>query len=640
MTLPLKVLAIHLSVRIFAFVAPVPLIAQEGGIPEPDSLCVKAGVLVILKDSLYITGNDTVIPRDERFVRLRNDPYVRTASFYEALLKRVGDSGIRKELHRLFIRDNNPTAVARKNEIRREDYFKPFEGKVIRSIRATRVPMLDGNVNDTSGTSLDGWNRFINLHPQTPSWVARGKGVIREGQRVLPGALADHERLIRELPNIRDAKLYVSPVDGSDSVDIVVVTQDLFPLRLNIDYRNSDELKVRVNDRNITGTGLETDLEYNSFSSLENGPEWAIRLNQYNLFNRFFDASAGMRWNDSIAESAFSFNRDFRSGALSHIGGVEWVDASRRKSSDTEATQQGDVTDSRRLGLWYGHVFSNASLEWSFIPAFSRNESFQNIGGDWKTGDRTSLYSFTIIRRSYLRSALVRKYGTSEYIPVGFSMNYTAGPVNDGFGKSWYSGAAVEWARYFEDVGYWALSWNGSYYSGVAERSDRLSNYGLDYYTPLLRIGRARCRQFVELRYNSISQPERASLFETTGPWSTANGSVPTGSNLWHGAIRSVFFMPWYVYGFRFSIYGGAEVYRLGNPLQNSASEVAYYPIFQAGLRMQNDFLTYGDYSFQISYAPPTNIDPAYFSLSFRTFFLPLFDGLRVGKPTVGSLPD
>lgn len=176
MTLPLKVLAIHLAVRIFAVVAPVPLIAQEGGIPEPDSLCVKAGVLVILKDSLYITGNDTVIPRDERFVRLRNDPYVRTASFYEALLKRVGDSGIRKELHRLFIRDNNPTAVARKNEIRREDYFKPFEGKVIRSIRATRVPMLDGNVNDTSGTSLDGWNRFINLHPQTPSWVARGKG--------------------------------------------------------------------------------------------------------------------------------------------------------------------------------------------------------------------------------------------------------------------------------------------------------------------------------------------------------------------------------------------------------------------------------------------------------------------------------
>lgn len=598
----------------------------------PDSICVKSGILVVLKDSLYVTVHDTVIPVDSRFVRLRIDPYARTKSFYDSLLVKAQRRGLKKELHRLFIRDNAPTVTARRNETRREDDFKPFAGKVIRRISTSRVPMLDGNVNDTSGSALQGWNRWVNIHPQTPSWVARGKGIIREGELLVPGALADHERLIRELPSIRDARLYVSPVDGSDSVDIVVVTQDVFPIRLNIDYRNPEAMRIRLNDRNITGTGLETGLEYNSLNTRENKPELAFSLNQYNLFNRFFDASAVLRWNDTVSSTSFAINRDFRSGALSYIGGVELAALQAKNRLDDDALQVRQPSDSRRIDIWYGHVFSNASLEWSFIPSLAHGEIVQKAESDWRSGDRSTLYSLTVIRRSYLRSTLVRKYGTSEYIPVGFSMQYTAGPLRDDFGNSWYTGAAVEWARYTDDVGYLALSWKGGYHAANGERVDRTGLFGWNYYTPLLRIGRVRWRQFAEVRYSFVNDPVRTSLFSTSGPWSDSRGAAPSGDNLWHGGFRSVFFMPWYVYGFRFALYGGAEIYRIIHPFNSGTTGV--YPVFQAGVRMQNDFLTYGDYSFQFAYAPATASYPAYWSISFKTFSLPLFDGLKVGKPS------
>lgn len=608
-------------------------LAQSSTIKAPDSICVKDGILVILKDSLYVTSRDTVIPIDSRFIRLRIDPYARTKSFYDSLMVRAGGKGLKRELHRLFIRDNTPTLIARRNENLREVDFKPYEGKVIRRIRSTRVPMLEGNVNDTSGGALQGWNRWINFHPQTPSWVARSKGIIREGDQLVPGALADHERLIRELPNIRDARLYVAPVAGSDSVDIIVVTQDVFPIRLNIDYRNADAMHVRLNDRNITGTGLETGVEYNSLSTSENNPAWAVRFNQYNLFNRFVDASIIRRWSDSIVSTAFTLNRDFQSGALHHIGGIELAADNIKDHVSDELLQVDDRIDRRRMEFWYGHVFSTPALEWNFIPSFAHSETFAKRESDLKSDSRHTLYSFTLIRRSFLRSTLIRKYGTSEYIPVGFSMQYKAGPVNDDFGRAWYTGAAVQWARYTDDVGYWAFSWDGGYHAENGSRVDRTGRFGWDYYTPLLRLGRARWRQFVDIRYAFVNQSQRTALFRASGPWVDAGGSGPSGDNLWHGGFRSVFFMPWYAYGFRFALYGGAELYRIVHPAQNANAEPEIYPVFQAGLRMQNDFLTYGDYSFQFAYAPATANYPAYWSISFKTFSLPLFDGLKVGKP-------
>src|SRR5690606_38966764 len=70
----------------------------------------------------------------------------------------------------------------------------------------------------------------------------------------------DNERIIRELPYIQDARILIKPRDPeSDTVDIVLVTKDVWSISGNVRPNGFNAGRLNIDDKNILGLGHELD---------------------------------------------------------------------------------------------------------------------------------------------------------------------------------------------------------------------------------------------------------------------------------------------------------------------------------------------------------------------------------------------
>ncbi|MBL7922952.1 MAG: hypothetical protein JNL88_02010 [Bacteroidia bacterium] len=618
-------------------VQPARLNAQAWPSEGGDTLRVKSGMLVILPDTFFVTASDTLLVGKGQTIRLREDPMQRSKDFYDSLAVRAGKSRMKRDLHRLFVRDNNPVIITVKNDRPREEYFSRYNGKLVRSIRVLRVPIIDGNVNDTAWPDSTRLGRWMNWHPQTQKRLLKGKGVVEVGAKTSGAALADMERLVRELQTIRDARLYVSAPAGSDSIDLVMVTQDLFPIRLNFDYRTPDNFIFRITDRNLTGSAAELGLAYERRASLSPVNAYTINLQQVNLFNRFITGRLYALGRGSRTEQGVEINREYLSAILSDMGGISFRNITDRVYPDSGLSRYHLY----KSGAWYGHAFT-PSAEWSFIPVFAFDwEEFTEVPASAGPSSYATqqkkivLGGLNLIKRSFLRTALVKVFGTSEYIPVGYKLNLTGGYEKALEFDRFYSAGQFEYATFVHDAGYFSLSALNARFFRAQREEDNLLVLKTGYYSPLLKLGRTRWRQFVDGSYRSIDRPFTTEPFSTGGPWEDSLGVSPAGDRWFKAGFRTVFFMPWYFYGFRFSFYDGIDMNWIRQSEQDK--QYRYFPSFRLGLRIQNDYLTYTAFSFQLAFYPEVKGYEPYLSFSLKTFILPVFDGLRIERPAYHS---
>lgn len=613
---------------------PSMLLAQKRSMVTADTVYVKAGLLVILKDTFFVAASDTILIDQRQSLRLREDPYARSKNFYDSLAVRSGKNRMMRELYKLMIRDKNPVVRTRKNEKPREDYFDIYKGKVIRNITTMRIPILGGDVNDTACSGASDYSWLIDWHPQTKEKLVKGKGLVKPGMQVKKAALADFERLVREMKTIRDAKLYILPVNGTDSIDLLMATQDEFPVRLNMNVLSEEHFIMRVTDKNITGAAVEASITYENNPALIPERAFSLNIRQSNLFNRFFDGQVYAFERDSRKEQGIEINRDFLSEMLPNSGGLYFRNSNDKANRDSA----GSTYHLLNGGTWYGRAISSGGnrvlmptiaveiKDYTRLPASEVYDmySFENV--------KKVLSGLNFFHRSYLRSTLVKAYGTSEYIPVGYKLNITGGyEVSPSFERN-YLAANVEFANYINDVGYLAIRMFNSRFFIKGRESDKIISLHGNYYSPLLKLGRTRWRQFVYSSYKEIQKPFSEDAFTLNGPWEDAGDNKPGGSRFYSVGAKTVVFMPWYVYGFRFSLYDGADFQWLRNA--GTAATINHpFPSYRLGLNLQNDHLTYPSFSFQAEWYPSVNGYETYFSFSFKTFVVPLFNGLQVGRP-------
>ena len=104
-----------------------------------------------------------------------------------------------------------------------------YGGKQIRYIYYNQLKVFGTTIEDTSVVQSK-LIRFANrLHYDTRTWMIKQSLFFREGDTVNAYKLVDNERYLRRLPFIQDARIYViNSYDPSDSIDIVVLTKDVF----------------------------------------------------------------------------------------------------------------------------------------------------------------------------------------------------------------------------------------------------------------------------------------------------------------------------------------------------------------------------------------------------------------------------
>lgn len=140
--------------------------------------------------------------------------------------------------------------------VKSENAFLRYEGKIVRRI-IVRQSGFERSIYDTTRTIKNTVTRIANsLHVNTRRSVIRNNLIFQENSPLNPYLLADNERYLRDLDFILDSKLKVIPIRGNpDSVDVEVITRDVFSLGARGRVSGVDKFSVGIYEGNLLGYG-------------------------------------------------------------------------------------------------------------------------------------------------------------------------------------------------------------------------------------------------------------------------------------------------------------------------------------------------------------------------------------------------
>ncbi|HNA40441.1 MAG TPA: hypothetical protein PLP81_00010 [Saprospiraceae bacterium] len=596
-----------------------------------DTIRVKAGTLVILRDSFFVAASDTLIFSGNEKIRLRKDPYAHTKAFYDSLSSQTERKRLLGKLYAVFVRDNAPVNTTGKNSRTREDELAHANGKFIRSVRTFNVPLLDGNVRDTAWVTRSLLSRLISFHPQTNKSLILTKALPQTGTCTDGESLADAERLVRAMPGIRDAELYVLDTESQDSVDIVIVTQDVFPIRAAIGVKGTEQMTLALADRNINGYALELGAAATYQFNNASVSDYKLSMRKANVLGDYGDFEAEVSRVKQRTEQYLSFDRSYLTEDLPDLGGFKIGNVGDEVTPDTVSSAYQRL----QVGGWYGRVFSRKD-NWNIIPAvsadgfsFAKRPETETV--DFSLRDRLILLgSVNVMRRAFIRTALVTKFGVSEYFPVGLGIQLTAGrEVMRETGRN-YLAAGFTWARFQNDVGFLGLSGTGAAFQHDDDVEDIAMRLRMDYFSPLLKWGRVRFRQFANIRFQSNDRVTYLPAFSIDQVGSDSTGKPPVTHQYVVYSVQTIWHMPWMLYGFRFSFFDSFDCYDM---LLNGHRNIL--PVVGAGIRVQNDYLTYSVLSVQFQWVPESHSVPEMLSIRFTSMLPTVFGGLGIGRPSL-----
>lgn len=288
-----------------------------------------------------------------------------------------------------------------------------------------------------------------------------------------------------------------------------------------------------------------------------------------------------------------------------------------------------------QIGGWYGRVL-NRKNNWNVIPTVSVETYSLTKRPDvevveFSLRDRLIvLGSVNMMRREFIRTALVTKFGVTEYFPVGVGLQLTGGrEVMRETGRN-YIAAGLTWARFQRDVGFLGLSGTGATFFHDDDVEDIALRLRIDYFSPLLKWGRVRFRQFANIRYQLNDRVTYLPAFTIDQVGEDTTGQSPVTQQYVVYGVQTIWHMPWMLFGFRFSFFDSFDCYDM--VLNDTHS---YVPVVGAGIRLQNDYLTYSVLSLQFQWQPRQSEIREFFSLRFTSALPPVFSGLRIGKPSL-----
>ena len=142
--------------------------------------------------------------------------------------------------------------------------FIVYEGKTIRAIKIVRLG-FERNIFDTTVYKNNFGAVLANgFHRKTSPRVVNNNLFFKEGDKVHPYLLADNERHLRDIVYIQDARILIDTISNCfDSVDVVVITKDIFPLGGSFNMSSTTKVAGQIRNENVAGTGSQI-----SFSTL------------------------------------------------------------------------------------------------------------------------------------------------------------------------------------------------------------------------------------------------------------------------------------------------------------------------------------------------------------------------------------
>ncbi len=507
-----------------------------------------------------------------------------------------------------------------------EEAFRDHQGKLIRKIEIEQLDMfsgMPGSSDRPADGALERWAR--RLHRRTRRAIIRQHLLMKEGDPLDPYTLADTERLLRSTAFLQDARIAVLPVPGEEArVDLLVVTRDVWSIGFSLPVDRADELRPRVFERNLLGLGQ--DVEYRLWvatSTLER-TQWEARYRIGNILGTFLGTSLVLGDQEEERWQRVSLGRSPIAPQIRLAGGVTFENISRKDRADEypgryrERFQRIDAHLGYNLAL--GRNEAGGPGRVALFPALrcTWTDMRTRPAVDWPLSlryqDRTLvLGGVQLGRHEYRQTRLVRAYGETEDIAVGYRLGLAAGrELGDAADRSYVAVLAGG----FGDV---ALSWaaGGTVEFGTYRRNsaweDGVLQTHLGGFSGLGTIGRFRLRHFADLLHTAgirrLAKDERLLLDRRTGLRGLRDAQL-AGRQRAVLNLESVAFTPWSPLGFKIATYAFCDIGAVAPDLADFARS-RYYECFGLGVRLRNERLVFDTVDLQIAFmpAPPANSD-------------------------------
>ncbi len=614
-----------------------------------DTLYVKNGNLVLFQDSIFIAKCDTflLLPdsvRIDNVFRLKDYPDLRNQIFYDTLQKLSSKRRLTKELFKIFIPKHRKKKKTKpQNLVSSELKFIKYNGKIIRKIIIKKLNVFGSSVIDTSYNSTSWLGQTANkLHIQSRNFILKDNLLFASGDKFDAFIVSDNERIIRELPYIKDARICVKPLENtSDSVDICLITKDIWSIGVSASIRSIERYKFGIYDENFMGVGrkLQNNILINTKSDKTLGYKGYFKA--HNIGGSFIAGELSYINLEDKEYKEIAISRRFISPEIRNAGGAKYavIDEIERVNYQDTLIRNEEIGETLQ-DFWLARSFPLSKGRTNIVASvrYSRKKFNKRPPVDSKTfqkfyNSNMFLASFSLNREKFYNTNMIYSFGKREDIPYGFKTELLAGCEKNDYTRRFYTGVRFSIGQIIRSTGFVFAGVEFGSFIRHEKLEQGVFDFSLRYFSEMIEYKRFRFRQFLTLHYTRGFKK----LSSDSLSFNNKKGIRGLSDPLLHGDRRLVLkaetlcFLPADFYGFKFALYGFADIGFIRR------KEIAFrknvFSGFGLGIRIRNENLVFKTLQLRLAYYPrmPNNSSPFSYYVATTSRFKS--KGFSSGKP-------
>jgi hypothetical protein len=563
--------------------------------------------------------------------------------------RKILDNRLSKEVIKTISRKSSPDSAI---NVKSEAPFLPYEGKIIRHIVINHIGF--------ERTMYDSSRRFRNqitkiadaLHYTTRESVIRDNLFIRENRPLNPYRVADNERYLRDLDFILDSKIIVHRIKNSpDSVDIEIVTRDVFSLGGRVSAGGLTDYRVGLYDANLFGMGqrVQTDFGFESGRSPSVG--FDIFYRKSSLGGTLINASGGYTQLDNARslgeENEYAYfirlERPLVSPYSRLAGGLE---VSRNWSRNVFQTVDTVFRKYRYniQDVWGGYNFSignlarNRDRHFAAIRYYRQHYSLQPTQpgetlNPLYNDEKFVLGEMTFYNQNFYKTRYIYGFGRTEDVPYGKTVTLTTGWSKAMGQKRMYAGTTVLKGFANKNGSFSTIEAGIGTFFKRKKTSDTFYYIRGTHYSKLYEYRRVKLRHLVQGGYAQAHQVIARELLTLNDELTGFSPDSLYGTKRLYLRFESTLFTNLKFAGFRFAPFMSLE----NAFLKNYHSEKIlgnFYWGTTGGIRIRNENLIFGTIELRAFYFPTAVDGVDHFSFKVSTNVRLKYSGRFVNPPS------
>lgn len=557
----------------------------------------------------------------------------------ELLAQEKKDSVEKKSLTRRAFKEGMKLISTNPNDtIANEESINPYEaytGRIIRNIHIQHIG-FEKSIYDSAKKVDKTITKITNfLHVNTREKTVRKHLFVYQNQPLNPYTVADNERYLRDRDFILDSRIVVVPIEGTDSVDLTVITRDVFSLGGSAGGTFPTSPEFTIYDANVDGRGQR--VEFEGIIDQDRSPKfgYALRYRKSSIFGSLANLELGYtELDDGYSfgdEHEFAFlirlNRPLVSPYSRIAGGAE-VSRNWSQNVYVEPDSTFYQYNYKVIDTWLGYniginkAITNRNrkfLAFRYVDGYYVDQPDQAEAQEERKYNNIYGYlgEFTFYRQNFYKTRYVYGFGRTEDIPFGYTLGFSSGYIRQLGIERPYAAVKFNYGAARAKGDYLKVSIQGGGYYRGRELEDFIILSNVGYMTKILPMRRYKWRNFFSLTYTQLSN-------RTTTDWLNISKKEIPGfrSDSIYADQRvafhteTVLFTPWSLLGFRFAPFLAIDVTKV-NCFACAGDKDFFFGI-SSGVRTRNENLIFGTMEVKFTYIPYDQYGDSRFVFGFK----------------------